>query len=148
MPDPTARVHALSHAPCGTAMAREGTNPSIMKTLITCWCVFASVLAFGQADQMKHPGTDCLLHTTAEEWSTLHVTQEQLDQVKAIQTDCKTDCMAPKEEGVAKDPETSRALLMKHEERLRAVLNADQYGQWLKLCEQRSHQTGYVEPAR
>jgi hypothetical protein len=79
---------------------------------------------------------ECMLNTTEETWTALGLTSEQLDQVKAIQTLCQTDCTALQERG-GSDPAMAQAMLEKHRENIRTVLSKDQYAKWLDWCGER-----------
>ncbi len=75
----------------------------------------------------------CLLSTTVEDWNSLGLTSEQVQQVQAIQTACKTDCTATPETGT-RDPKLSEAIMEKHRERFQKVLGDAQYEKWLEWC--------------
>lgn len=83
------------------------------------------------------PYTDeCLLNTTERTWTSLGLAPEQIEEVKAIQTLCETDCTALQETG-ERDPELAQAMLEKHRENIRAVLTKEQYGKWQQWCDKR-----------
>lgn len=78
----------------------------------------------------------CLLNTNDEVWVSLDLSAEQLDQVRSIQTICKTDCMALQESGDV-DPALAEGLLHKHQEEVRRVLSKEQFEQWTAWCAER-----------
>lgn len=95
--------------------------------------------AYAQPPDTQQPlltSDECLLNTSDEAWSALGLNTEQLEQVKAIQTLCQTDCMAIQETGES-DPALAQAMLEKHRENIRAVLTKEQYDKWLAWCDQR-----------
>ena len=67
----------------------------------------------------------------------LDLTTQQLEEVQAIQTICKTDCLAISETG-ERDASTAAAVLEQHEEKVRKVLTAEQYTNWRAWCEDRT----------
>jgi hypothetical protein len=84
------------------------------------------------------PGFDaqCLLATTTEEWVALGLTTEEVEKAKAIQTECKTDCVAV-EEHKAGPEKLSAPIVALHRERLREMLGEERYQRWLTLCAKR-----------
>lgn len=79
---------------------------------------------------------ECLLSTTVEDWGALGLTSEQVQQVQAIQTACKTDCAATPETGT-RDSKMSEAIMEKHRERIQKILGDAQYDKWLQWCGKR-----------
>lgn len=95
--------------------------------------------AYAQPPDTQQPlvtADECMLNTTDETWTAMGLTSEQLDQVKAIQTLCQTDCTAMQERG-GSDPAMAQAMLEKHRENIRTVLSKDQYDNWLAWCGER-----------
>jgi len=84
--------------------------------------------------------SECLLNTDERAWSSLGLTTEQVSQVRAIQTECKTDCVALNKEA-ARDGAMSPAILAKHQERIQNVLTQEQYGKWLEWCSENDGHT-------
>jgi len=79
---------------------------------------------------------ECVLSTTAEDWTAIGLTAAQVADVQAIQTQCKTDCIALKETG-GSDPAMGKGMLEKHRSHIQAVLTAEQYEKWLVWCSTR-----------
>src|SRR6187401_1203281 len=71
----------------------------------------------------------CLLTTTPEEWTALGLSAEEVKEVKAVQTDCKTDCMAA-HDGAGSTQALSPAIVAKHRDRIRALLGDARYTKW------------------
>lgn len=94
-----------------------------------------------------HVSEECLLGMKAQEWGALGLTAAQIEQVQAIQTDCKTDCVALKE-ATATDPAMSRAALEKHQERIGTILTKEQYDKWIVWCKERPGHTWLPKAAR
>lgn len=112
-----------------------------MKHLIILLLAMASQVSI----KAQPPGTqkqsipftdECLLNTTDETWTSMGLAPEQIEEVKAIQTLCETDCTAMQETG-KRDPALAQAMLEKHRENIRAVLSKEQYDKWQTWCEQR-----------
>ncbi len=61
-------------------------------------------------------------------WTTLGLTAEQVAKVKDVQTACKKDKMA------AKDDAMAMASMGKHETELKAILTPDQYTKYTAWC--------------
>ncbi len=90
---------------------------------------------------------ECLLGMKAQEWGSLGLSAAQIEQVQAIQTDCKTDCAAVKKTA-ADDPAMSRAALEKHQERIGSLLTKEQYDKWITWCKQRPGHTALPKAGR
>jgi hypothetical protein len=78
----------------------------------------------------------CLLTTTTEEWTALGLSAEQVKEVQAVQTSCKTDCMAVSD-GKVSPQALSPAIVEKHRERIRELIGEERYAKWLDLCRKR-----------
>ncbi len=88
------------------------------------------------APDTTHVGAECLLGMSIQEWGALGLTAAQIEQVQAIQTECKTDCVALKQ-NKATGPAMSRAALEKHQERIGRILTKEQYDKWIVWCKER-----------
>lgn len=107
--------------------------------LILALAFTSSTSAHAQPPDVEQPlliADECLLSTSDEAWASLGLSSEQLEQVKAVQTLCQTDCTAMQERG-GSDPALAQAMLEKHRENIRTVLSKEQYGKWLAWCEER-----------
>jgi len=76
------------------------------------------------AHDQKH---ECLM-AGDETWTTLGLTADQVSKVKVVQTSCKKDKMA------AKDDATAMRSMTKHETELKAILTPDQYTNYTAWC--------------
>lgn len=94
-----------------------------------------------------HVSEECLLGMKAQEWGALGLTAEQITQVQAVQTDCKTDCVALKQTA-ATDPAMSHAALEKHQERIGRILTKEQYDKWIAWCKERPGHTWLLKAGR
>ena len=103
--------------------------------------VIAGLVAGLTAARAQAPATqpadtldsECLMNTDEQAWSALGLTAEQVRQVRGIQTECKTDCVAMNKEA-AREGAMSPAILAKHQERIQKVLTPEQYAKWLVWC--------------
>jgi uncharacterized protein (DUF305 family) len=76
------------------------------------------------------------MNTSDKAWTAVGLSTEQLEEVKAIQTMCQTDCKALQESGES-DAAVADAMIERHRESIRAILSSEQYEKWLAWCSQR-----------
>jgi len=112
-----------------------------MKHLIILLFAMAPLLSLkaqppGMQKQSLPYSDECLMTTTDEAWTSIGLTPQQLEEVRAIQTLCETDRTALQETG-ERDPELAQAMLEKHRENIRAVLSREQYEKWQQWCDKR-----------
>jgi hypothetical protein len=97
----------------------------------------ATVAAQVTPDPAPQPTDEpCILATTEAEWMGLGLNAAQIKQVMAIQTNCKTDCGNTQ---ISAQPsgKLNHAAIEKHEERVREIMDADQFRKWKEWCEKR-----------
>ncbi len=102
-------------------------------------CINLSAQTGMDADSLKvdHLSNEaCLLAMTDEQWTALGITTDQLDQVRSVQTACKTDCMATTP-GAKESGRLSKATLVKHTQAIQGILTAEQFEKWSTLCAER-----------
>lgn len=123
-------------------MRRIGeTKPRAMQRIlhtiaVTLLCASSLIAQVTPPPQPALVHDDCVLATTAEDWTAMGLTTAQVEEVQAVQTECKTACVALKETG-REDPAMSQAMLEKHRERIRTVLTKEQYDKWVAWCSTR-----------
>jgi len=110
------------------------------KTIMTLCLAFCATLAMqaqdtkAKSDKPAHDQKHECLMAGDETWTALGLTAEQVTKVKAVQTSCKKDKMA------AKDDATAMASMTKHETELKGILTPDQYTKYNAWCaEQHGH---------
>ncbi len=94
-----------------------------------------------------HVSEECLLGMKALEWGALGLTAAQIAQVQAVQTDCKTDCVALKQKTTTAAA-MSPAILEKHQERIGRILTKKQYDKWIAFCKERPGHTSLPNARR
>jgi Spy/CpxP family protein refolding chaperone len=115
------------------------------RSIITLLAVLVSTIATAQKhpDPIPNPqdvNDACILNTTPEVWTSLALSEEQAQQVNAIQTGSKEEVAAAQKTG-EKDPSIALAVLKDHEEQLRKVLTAEQHAKWMTWCAERPART-------
>jgi hypothetical protein len=136
-------VRAVLHSEVGTMVDvfrpyTIGPMRTFSLLLITMLCV---TTASAQTPPSARTDTaavhdQCLLTTTLEEWTALGLSAEQVKEAQAIQTSCKTDCLAVS--GGNSSPQAlSPVIVEKHRERIRELLGEERYAKWLDLCRKR-----------
>lgn len=115
------------------------TRPLITIAL-TLMCSFPATAQVAPIPNQKDVGSSCILATDETVWISMGLSAEQIEKVKSIQTQCKTDCVGPLEGG-EKDPELSGAALKHHEDELKKALTEEQYAKWTKWCNERPGRT-------
>lgn len=103
-------------------------------------CACPAIAQVAPIPDQKDVGSACILATDDAVWTSLGLAAEQIEQVKSIQTRCKTDCVGPLEGG-EKDPELSGAALKHYEDELKKLLTEEQYAKWMKWCGERPGRT-------
>ena len=81
---------------------------------------------------------DCVMKTSAEAWTSLGLSKDQLTKVQEIQSVHRKECGAMKAEEKAED---KAELAEKHQSQIKEVLTADQYNKWLAWCAQQPART-------
>ena len=105
--------------------------------------IFIGVATLLAQEQKSTPGTvdtECLLITSEQDWTAIGLNAQQVQEVRAVQTDCKTDCLVNKE-SAPQDPQLGQAILGKHKERVRRIVGEELYAKWLKWCSEREGKT-------
>lgn len=87
----------------------------------------------------------CLLDMEEAEWAALDLTAAQIEEVRGIQTQCKTDCTVRNAEG-GLTTQLSAELLRKHQERLAQVLTPEQFMKWVSYCQTREAEGRQPQP--
>ena len=104
------------------------------KTIMTLCLAFCATLAMqaqdtkAKSDKPAHDQKHECLMAGDDTWTTLGLTAEQVAKVKDVQTACKKDKMA------AKDDAMAMASMGKHETELKAILTPDQYTKYTAWC--------------
>ena len=114
LPGPLKYANALSvlgslpPLPSGTMIATRGPNPTTMRTLITSLAIAASAAAFAQQNTTPPAPQDpaafqmsiydeCLRTAGKNSWEVLHLDQQQVASITALQTRYKEEAAAAKE---------------------------------------------------
>jgi hypothetical protein len=122
----------------------DPTTSNMTRPLITIaivlTCTLHAAAQVAPIPNQKDVGSACILATDETVWISMGLSAEQIEKVKSIQTQCKTDCVGPLEGG-ERDPELSGAALKHHEEELQKVLTEEQYSKWTKWCNERPGKT-------
>lgn len=78
----------------------------------------------------------CILATKEADWMGLGLSSAQVKQVMAVQTNCKTDC-GNTQTSERPSGKLNQAAIEKHEERVREILDQEQFKKWQEWCEKR-----------
>jgi hypothetical protein len=106
-----------------------------MKYLITSLLLVCSVASLqAQTEPTVEPDAQCLFATDDATWMSLKLTTDELQQVRSLQTACKTDCTSKEN---ASDPVTVGAVMDKYVTDVRTVLGEERYAQWVQWCKER-----------
>lgn len=107
-----------------------------MRTILLL--LFVCGVTWAQAQEVV-PATplapNCLMATTVEEWSRTGANSDQVEQLRALQSRCHTDCTS--EDGTRKEDEAMIAVLRKYEEEVARILSSEQFARWKTWCAER-----------
>ena len=77
----------------------------------------------------------CMMETDNAAWSSLELTKEQMANVEAAQTTCKSECaMMMKDGASAETKATHQAQMDRHMATIKETLTKDQYAKWQNWC--------------
>ena len=100
--------------------------------------VLSSALMMAQNDPAPPANGDgpCILATPVATWTTLGVSEDQLERIRSIQAHCHADCQ-PANGLRTRDPELTGAVVRKYEEEVEAILGKERTAKWREWCKER-----------